>query len=304
VSRSKGRRSPDGRRRLRAPWPLRSLQAWMGAAWIGTFAVMAYGLHQLEPYAQRMNTANTVIEWVATPEWLNDQNWRHVLPELEAHVNLHPDTDPFDDRVCPYVAERLKGSPWISTVRRVSKQSDGRVKVSADFRKPFAMIECRGIAYLVDETGVRLPQQWASRGLNRGGWMAIRAVAAPPPPPGERWPGEDVAAGLKLASFLYRAETKDRIPFRDEIRAIDVGNFDGRRNPRAGRLQLVTTNPQSYIHWGLPPGEEYGYDGNIESTAEMKLAMLCRLHAAEGHLPDKGPIDVRAEDAIVLGDPK
>ena len=272
----------------------------MAAAWIGTFAVMAYGLHELDPYARRANKAETVIEWVGAPEWLNDENWRHVLPKLEARIDLHPDTDPYDDRVCPYVAERLTGSSWIAAIRRVSKQSDGRVKVHADFRKPFAMIEQSGVAYLVDETGVRLPQQWASSGLNRSGWMAIRGVAARPPEAGERWPGDDVAAGLKLARFLYWAEMKDRIPFRDEIKAIDVSNFEGRKSPRAGRLQLVTINPQSYIHWGLPPGEEY----DIETTAEMKLAMLCRLHAAEDRLPNKGPIDVRAEDAVVLGDPK
>lgn len=284
----------------RIPWPLRSLRAWMALAWIGTFAVIAYGLHDLEPYARRANTADTVIEWVRAPEWLNDENWRHVLPELEARINLHPDTDPYDDRVCPYVAERLVGSSWIEAVRRVSKQSDGRVKVYADFRKPFAMIEQNGIAYLVDREGVRLPQQWASSGLNRSGWLAIRGVAARAPNLARRWPGNDVAAGLKLARFLYRAEAVGRTPFRDEIRAIDVSNFDGRKNRRAGRLQMVTINPQSYIHWGLPPGEEY----DIEITAEMKLARLCGLHAAAGRLPDKGPIDLRAEDGIGLGDPE
>jgi hypothetical protein len=276
----------------------------MAVAWLGTFAVVAYGLRELEPYAQRASTADTVIEWVDTPEWLNDENWQHVLLELEDRIDLHPDTDPYDDRVCPYVAERIAGSSWLSAVRQVSKQSDGRVKIHADFRKPFALVEQHGVAYLVDQTGVRLPQQWASSGVNRCGWMAIRGVGARPPASGEQWPGEDVAAGLKLARFLYWAETKNRIPFRDEIRAIDVSNFDGRKSARAGRLQLITINPRSYIHWGLPPGEEYGYDGNIESTAEMKLAMLCGLHEAKGRLPDKGPIDVRSEDAIVLGDPR
>jgi len=272
----------------------------MTVAWVGTFAVIAYGLHELEPYARRANTADTVIEWVRAPEWLNDENWQHVLPELEARINLHPDTDPYDDRVCPYVAERLVGSSWIEAVRRVTKQSDGRVKVYADFRKPFAMIEQNGIACLVDREGVRLPQQWASSGLNRSGWLAIRGVAVRAPNLGRRWPGDDVAAGLKLARFLYRAEAAGRTPFRDEIRAIDVSNFDGRRNRRAGRLQLVTINPQSYIHWGLPPGEEY----DIEIVAEMKLARLCGLHAAAGCLPNKGPIDLRAEDGIGLGDPE
>lgn len=300
MSKRKSRRKPDRRVTPRVPWPLRSLRLWMFVAWIGTFTVIAYGLHELEPFAQRANTPDTVIEWVGVPEWLNDANWQHVLPELEARINLHPDTDPYDDRVCPYVAERLAGSAWVAAVRRVSKQSDGRVKVRAEFRKPFAMIERDGIAYLVDQEGVRLPLQYASSGLNRGGWLAIRGVASRVPELGRPWPGDDVAGGLKLARFLYRAETAGRTPFRDEIRAIDVRNFDGRKSQWAGRLQLVTINPRSYIHWGLPPGEEY----DIESSAELKLAMLGELYLAEGHLPDQGPIDLRAEDGIALGDPE
>ncbi len=299
MSKSKGKRKPSRHStKPRLPW-LRSLRTWIAVAWVGTFAVIAYGLRQLEPYAQRINFGDTAVEWVGVPDWLNDEDWQHVLPELETRINLHPDTDPYDDRVCSYVAERLVGSSWIAAVRRVSKQSDGRVKVHADFRKPFAMVERNGVAYLVDNEGVRLPRQWASSGFNRGGWLAIRGIMARVPETGQRWAGDDVAAGLKLARFLYRAEAANRTPFRNGIKAIDVGNFEGRKHPRAGRLQLVTINPQSYIHWGLPPGEEYG----IESSAELKLAMLCKLYAAEGHLPDKGPIDLRAEDGIGLGDP-
>ncbi|MFQ5804900.1 MAG: hypothetical protein ACE5I3_00455 [Phycisphaerae bacterium] len=273
---------------------LRSLRAWMTVAWLGTFAVVAYGLHELEPYVRGINTSEMVLEWVGAPEWLHDANWKHVLPELEARIKLHPQTDPYDDRVCPYVAERLAGSPWIDHVRRVTKQIDGRVKVCADFRKPFALVERNGTAYLVDETGVRLPEQWASDDINRAGWWLIEGVAEPLPQPGERWPGDDLAAGLTLARFLYRAETAGRLPFRDTLRSIAVGNFGGRENPWAGRLQLVTRNPESYIHWGYPPGEEYG----TESTAERKLEMLNILHEELGRLPDDTPLDVRDEQGV------
>jgi hypothetical protein len=268
VSKRKGRRKPHARGAGYVLGPLGSLRFWMLVAWVGTFAVIAYGLHGLEPYARRACTADTAIEWVGVPEWLNDENWRDILPELEARINLHPDSDPYDDRVCPYVAERLIGSSWVAAVRRVSKQNDGRVKILADFRKPFAMIERNGIAYLVDREGVRLPQQWATSGLNRGGWLVIRGGAARVPKLGQRWPGEDVAAGLKLVQFLYRAEAAGRMPFRDEIRAIDVSNFDGRKSPWAGRLRLITTNPRTDIHWGLPPGEEY----DIESCGRKTLS--------------------------------
>ena len=278
---------------------LRSARTWMAVAWMGTFAVIAYGLNRLDPHAQRIVTGDTEIEWVEPPSWLSDENWKDVLPKLEDRIDLPSDTDPYDDRVCPYVAERLAGSAWIAQVRRVTKQNDGVVKVYSNFRKPFAMIEQAGVAYLVDAAGVRLPMEWAARSVNRSVWLTIRGVAARVPERGHRWAGDDVAAGLKLARFLYAAEDAGRADFREEILAIDVGNFKGRRNPRAGRLQLVTINPQSYIHWGLPPGEEYG----IESSAELKLEFLRELYVRVGRLPDQGPIDIRAEDVIGLGEP-
>jgi hypothetical protein len=278
---------------------LRSPRTWITVAWLGTFAVVAYGLHELEPYVHRISTSDMVVEWIGTPEWLHDANWKHVLPQLEARINLHPKTDPYDKRVCPYVAERLAGSSWVERLRRVTKQIDGRVKVYADFRKPFAMVERNGIAYLVDETGVRLPEQWASKDINRAGWWLIQGAAEPVPEPGQRWPGEDLAAGLKLARFLYRAESGGALPFRDALRAIDVSNFGGRMDAWAGRLQLVTINPESCIHWGYPPGEEY----DTESSAERKLQHL-RTAYQKGRLPDRKPIDVRDEDRIGWVEPE
>jgi hypothetical protein len=293
VSRRRAKR--DFSRRASTPRPrlLRSLRTWLIVLWLGTFAGVAYGLHELEPYVRALNTSDMVIEWLGVPDWLHDANWKHVLPDLEARIDLHPRTDPHDARVCPYVASRLAGSAWIERVRRVSKQIDGRVKICADFRKPFAMVERNGVAYLVDGTGVRLPERWASKDINRSGWWVIQGAVKPVPRPGERWQGGDIAAGLKLARFLYAAEVSGQLPFREAITAIDVSNFDGRRNPWAGRLQLTTTNPESYIHWGYAPGEEY----DTESSAERKLQLL-RTAYELGRLPDTVPIDVRYEDCI------
>jgi hypothetical protein len=257
-------------------------------------------LNRLEPYVRRINTAPVRVEWAGVPNWLHEENWQNVLPALEEHVALDPMTDPYDDRLSPWVAQRLAESPWIADVHRVSKHADGSVKVYASFRKPFAIVQHRGAAYLVDEAGIRLPRRWASRSVNRAGWMVIEGAAASPPEPGGQWEGEDLAGGLRLARFLYRAEAASQLPFRAEIRAIDVSNFRGRRSPRAGWLQLTMKNPRAYIHWGLPPGEEYG----IEASAERKLACLCDLHAGRGRLPAEEPIDVRDENGIAIGEPR
>ena len=296
TTRRRGNSKKNAEPRLRF---LTSLRTWIVVAWIGTFSVVAYGLHQLEDYAYDVSVVDARIEWANPPQWLSEANWQHVLPSLERQINLPEETDLYLDSVCPYVAEGLAGSAWIEELQRITKQSDGTIRIFAKFRKPFAMIERHGTAYLVDRHGVRLPEQWSAGALNRGGWIVIRGVEVAVPNPGEKWDGEDLAAGLKLAAFLYQMETAGQLPFRDEIRAIDVSNFDGRRNRRDGHLQLVTTNAGSYIHWGMAPGAEYG----VEATAGRKLAMLRELYARAGRFPDRGPIDVRGEDGIRFGQP-
>ena len=276
-----------------------SSRFWIVIAWIGTFAVIARGLHKLEPVVRQFDLGDTRIVWLGVPDWLQTENWRYVLDDLEHGISLDPKTIPYDERVCPYVAEQLAKSPWISQIRRISKQNDGIVKIYAEFRRPYAAIERDGMAYLIDENGYRLPEQWPGYAVNRGGWFVLRGVKEPLPELGERWPGADVVAGLKLVSFLSRAELAGRLPFRKEIQAIDVSNFY-KKGSWDGRLQLITKNPESYIHWGVPPGEEY----KVEASAEMKLAQLNSLFDKYGCLPNDRPIDVRTEGRIGIGSPE
>ncbi len=276
----------------------RSAAVSIALLWLVSLLGAGYGLHRLEPYVRRTNTAPVKIAWVGVPQWLTEPYWKHILGRLEQRIDLDPLTDPYDSRVAAYVGQRLAGSAWVERVREVLVQQDGRVAVRAEFRKPFAMIEKNAVAYLVDSAGVRLPMGFRSRGVNREGWLVIEGVSARPPEPGRRWIGRDAAAGLRLARFLVNAEDAGNLPFRKEIVAIDVSNFDGRRDRRAGALQIVVRNPRCVIHWGLAPGEE----GGVEASPQRKLAMLNALYAARGGLPDR-PIDVRSEDAILLGRP-
>ena len=290
-------KSPQKKRKNAKPKPerrpLRWLLAprlWIVLGWVGAFGAVAYGLQRLEPHARAVQKQPTHIEWVGLPEWLESDNWRHVLPNLEASLAIFPDTDMYDGRVCPYVAQEVAKSAWIERVSRVTKQSDGVIRVHADFRKPYVIIEQGATAYLVDEQGIRLPEAWPVSAINRAGWLVVRGVQAGKPSAGNRWRGDDLAEGLKLARFLYRAETEDRLQFRACLAAIDVSNYRGRRNPSAGHLQIVTNNPPNCIYWGLPPGEEY----DIEGSAELKLAKLNKLYTELGQMPERGPLDVRS----------
>ena len=91
--------------------------------------------------------------------------------------------------------------------------------------------------WLVDEEGVKLPEQFTAQQLpeiakgrdRKLQFRIIEGVQNPPVESGHRWPGEDLAAGLDLARYLYGQ------PFAEEIVRIDVENFGGRiaRNERS-----------------------------------------------------------------------
>lgn len=267
-------------------------------AWVGTFAGAAFGLHQLESYQRTLAARQpTQLRWTALPAWLEDPRQEHLLAEIEAQAGLRTDDDLFEPTLCERVARNLERSPWVGDVHRVWKQPGGTVRVEASFRKPLTMAAKDGMAYLVDNNGVRLPLQQRAAHIKPGKWIMVRGVGGRVPPVGEQWQGEHLAAGLKLASFLDRAEVAGRLSFRTSLLAVDVGHFDSRTG---GGLRVITINPRSYIHWGLPPGEECG----IEASAEEKLEALNGLYAKTGCLPDRGPIDVRPQDRILIGEPR
>ncbi len=293
MSRARSRTKTSAARNAPAPTGFRlSWRGWLGTLWLVATAATALGLHNMDQFVQRTLPIerNTHVEFADLPPWLSDPAMRaaildQVLSQLSA--GIAPDTNIHDERVCPYVVGQLGSSGWVSRVRRVAKVADGRIVVYADFRKPFAFVQYKGLCYLIDAEGVRLPPKGiAESSVNRADWLVIEGVEVAPPTPGARWPGPDVEAALALAGTLYDAHAAGNLPFRRELRAIDVSRFD----PRIGGLRLITGNPQSYIIWGLPPGQEY----DVESSAAQKIAGLMTLFDSNnGRLPTEYPIDVR-----------
>jgi hypothetical protein len=272
----------------------RSRLVWglTGAAFIVLSCVAAgYALSvTLEPAARQLSYQyETRLVWVDRPRWLTSPAWQDVLAEIERHVDLRSDDDIYHPELCSYVARAVAASAWIERVHRASKLNDGRIEIRASFRRPFAMSVRDATAYLLDATGVRLPRDVPVADVNAAEWILIRGARSRLPAIGQRWEGDDLAAGMRLAAYLYEAAAAGKVPFRNQLRAIDVSNFGRRLDPRAGQLRLDTVFPQTYIHWGLPPGEEY----DIEATAEQKLKNLREKLAPTGALSDLGAIDVR-----------
>lgn len=260
-----------------------------GALWLFSAFAVVFGLHTLDARARDLQSRDPVrLEWLRLPDWLLAPEQRDLIDEISAQAGLYGDEDLAAPDVCARVASNLAASPWVERVNRVSKQP-GLVRVDADIRKPLTMVEHAGTAYLIDDKGVRLPPSLRASELDRDAWLTITGASSPPPPVGELWPGQDLAAGVKLVRLINDRSSAGLLASRADLRRVDVSNF-GKRFVRDGQLRIETSAPACIIHWGMPPGEEY----NIESPAERKLAMLDQYWRYKGgRLGDDGPIDLR-----------
>ncbi len=274
----KGKRAAA--RAVRPPFPTRVVLVLLG--WTGLLASIVIGARQLEAHVLGAPPPITRIEWVDLPEWLQDPLWATALQEIEQGQHMerpaplvYPDTNIHDDQVCTYVHYVVSRSPWIRHVEKVVKLRDGRVRIHATFRAPFAVVEHLRRAHLVDSSGVRLPRSWGSEFEPDGlAWLRVRGARTRLPGTGERFIGTDVQAGLALASYLYVAAEEGKVPYLAELDAIDVSNYD----EKIGGLRIFPKESGSYIYWGHVPGEGYG----VEASAEQKLEALQSLYKKWG----------------------
>ena len=260
--------------------------------WLAALSAAGWGLTRLEPYALEHLRRPVRLEWVDLPRWLEHPDWQFVLRELESRLDA-PE-GPFRDvvisdrNVCPFVAGVLGGSAWIERIERVTKQADGLVRVHAVFRKPFAFAAEDGTAYLLDRQGARLPLRIPLASVATQEWLLVEGMQAPAPPQGQRWPGDDLRAGLDLIALLYEAESAGRLPLRPLLRSIDVSNYRGRLDPGEAWLR-IRTRGSTIIRWGRPVGKEY----TVEAPAAQKLACLVEAYRRLGRLP-AGIVDIRS----------
>jgi hypothetical protein len=266
--------------------------AAVGAAGVGVVA--------LEPRAKALSSGPVRLEWVNLPMWLSDPAQAAFLRQRERDAALNEQDTIHDPSLCRTVGERLAASPWIASVKRVQAVADGRLRVEAAFRTPVAMVSFAGMAYLVDRDGVRLPLQAPADQVDRRDWLVIAGVRAGVPQVGQPWPGDDLAAGLKLVTFLLNEQVAGRMSFRPLLRGVDVSNVGLRRDRSAGELQLVLSNPRAQVHWGLPPMEEYG----TERPAASKIQVLNELFASQTLQSAQREIDIRDRTRVLTRSPR
>lgn len=244
---------------------------------VGREALMRQVGHEPTPAVQ--------VRFIEPPTFMRPEQLQRIEQQLAGTISV----DPLDRKTLVKAEQMLAANPWIEHVQRIERHREGHVLVAAEFRVPVALIGVAGHFYLIDAMAHRLPGMWDYEQLKDMGLAAITGVAADPPAAGQIWPGADVAAGLKLAALMSRQS------FADQVRQINVANYNDRRSQRDPQM-LIFTSGGGVVAWGMAPGEE----GFREPDAQKKLAMLRRVAAsARGRIDGGGKVvDVYTEQPL------
>lgn len=183
-----------------------------------------------------------------------------------------------NEDLCGLVWAQLDRSPWVQRVERVSTAEPGVIVARCTYRQPLALVQQQEYFFMVDEYGIRLPGQYGYQ----PGWLLIQGVEQGLPEAGQAWLGEDIAAGVRLVKLLLSK------PYREQVVAVLLHNYGGRRDPAKCHVELVTDRDASRILWGSAPGEELE-----ENTTAQKLNILSGNYREHGRIDAYHPkIDI------------
>jgi hypothetical protein len=226
------------------------------------------------------------------PAWMTDYLAEEIIKTAEP-IGLH---SAFDHKLLVDIVNSLQTNPWVkkvNCVRRLFDQKPGdTVAIDCEYRAPAALVKWGQYYWLVDSQGVKLPEQYTAEELPRImlspdkhiNVRIIDGVSHPPTESGAIWPGQDLAVGLEMARLLTGND------WAEQIRDIDVRNFDGRRDPSSAQIVLVTRFG-TQVRWGRPPGAK---DAFVEAPATNKLAALQDIYNEDKRIDANQPwIDVR-----------
>jgi len=209
------------------------------------------------------------------PPWMNDFLVEQIAT-IARPIGAH---SAFDHRLLVDTSEMLARNPWVRkvySVRRAYTYKPGdTLEIDCEYRAPVALVKSGLFYWLVDENSVRLSERFTEQDVpsiqfGPDGHTRIRVIegARQPAPhvPGDKWAGEDLAAGLKMVNYLFgRAYSED-------VLRVNVANFNGRVDAKDPQI-VLETRYKTQIWWGRPPNEN-DLDSFIELTTARKLNRL------------------------------
>jgi hypothetical protein len=216
---------------------------------------------------------NVALEIRGVPSWVN--------VALKEKLSYAARADGLGLRLDESVARRVQRNiegvfPWLARAR-VRTMHD-RVVIEGKWRMPVVFVK-RGLdKFYVDQDLVVLDFV-EMRHLTITPVQGLK-VMAKGPELGQAWEREDLAAAVELVELLRRwdAEKTPDKPLLDEIKAVDVSNYDGRDNKP--HIVLYATDDTEII-WGAELGK---WQRNLEATDAEKLAKLYAYYKKYGTL--------------------
>lgn len=229
------------------------------------------------------------------PPWMNDFLVEQIAM-IARPIGAH---SAFDHALLVDTAEMLARNPWVRRVQSVRRAYTYRpgdtLEIDCEYRAPVALVKSGLFYWLVDEKGVRLSERFTERDTpsiqfgadGRTRIRVIEGVRQPAPHvSGEKWSGDDLAAGLRMVSYLF-----DR-SYADDLLRVDVTNFNGRVNPKEPQI-VLGTRYQTQIWWGRPPSDD-DLDSFIELTTARKLTRLRLIREQYGRVDARQQwVDIR-----------
>jgi hypothetical protein len=189
------------------------------------------------------------LEYLPGAEWVEEEGW---LPRIAASIKVPAESQLMSPDLLGSLASQIAASGWVRSVERVTRETDGTVRVYCDYRRPIAMVLTNRGKYIpIDKDGVRLPEEYPEVETDSG-WMRILGVQSDPPLVGQAYgmKDEDAVAAVRLALVLFSQQE-----IADKISGIDVSNYNGRENKYKTHIALWTRD-QRRVDWGSAIGRE------------------------------------------------
>jgi len=241
-------------------------------------AAIVAGLLYLEKYvnAEKPIAADFGgLELVGKPKWFNSGLEKLIEKAVGAkEVRL-------DETTAEKVEAALSSVAWLDGVK-VQTDTD-RVIVTTGYRKPIALFNSGRRKVYIDGDRVVLDFVPIS-GLTIIEFQGLRSRNMPDP--GQVWDDDDIEGAMELIVLLNKMDgfSVPEAPLLNEIAAIDVTNFDGRRSKSSPHI-IIKTRDGTPIHWGAAPGKAAV---NLEALEAEKLAMLYGFYNNYGTIQLKG----------------
>jgi hypothetical protein len=259
---------------------LAAIRNWNWVAIVKVVAVLGFlagssaFLRYAEGYVRSVNPAAEGSLWlVGVPPWAN-WDLKNRVAQVAGGTRF-----PLTEETAAVVARNLAAMSWLHDVEvRVTHDA---VRVSAQWRKPVAVIEIRETASKihVDERLVvmeYLPMPHLPIVEIEG--VSLNVV----PLPGQVFDQGDVEAAVTLAVLVHRVDPS----LLEQLASINVANYKGRRNAREPHITLRSKD-NAQIIYGAQVGEWGRY---VEATDEEKLAKLYTHFRDHGSLGAEGKV--------------